>query len=313
MTSTRSATSGAAREARRVVLRRGEKRPTLASAPPARRLEGGALVRSLLVGIDGTDEEVLRDPSAAFPPGRDEVVLGHECLGEVVEAPEGSGLERGDRVVPLVRHGCGLCAACAGGEADMCGTGRYREHGIKGLDGFMRDAWSDEPDTLVKVPDALGDEAALTEPLSIALKAIEVVERIQRRVPGHEGLRERRVLLAGTGSLGILAAFELAFLGAQVWAYDLVEASRAAGRAPRGRARAAARRRRARGGGFRRRRRGHRQPEGRLRVGAHAAGERRGLPSRSASGEAGHPDRGGRRDARARAQEPVHRRQRQQQ
>lgn len=205
---------------RQIVLQKGSHRPALARAPRPAPRPGDARLRSLLVGLDGTDNEVLEGAHTQFPPGENELVLGHECLAEVVDAPETSGLTPGDRVVPLVRHGCGLCALCAQGNADMCATGRYREHGIRGLHGFLQEEWTDDPGTLVKVPPGLGDLAVLTEPLSIVVKAIEVVSSIQRRVPHFEGFGQARVLLAGVGSLGTLAAFALAEHGAQIHALD---------------------------------------------------------------------------------------------
>ncbi|HWH08268.1 MAG TPA: glucose 1-dehydrogenase, partial [Candidatus Thermoplasmatota archaeon] len=163
---------------------------------------------------------VVGEGHGGFPPGEDALVLGHECLGEVLSAPEGSALRPGDRVVPLVRHGCGLCPLCASGKQDLCSTGRYREHGIKGLHGFLREEWTDDPAALVSVPSGLGDAAVLTEPLSVVLKALEVAEQVQRRLPWFEGWGGRNVLLAGTGSLGTLAAFRLAESGANVWGAD---------------------------------------------------------------------------------------------
>jgi len=181
------------------------------------------LVRTLLTGIDGTDEEILREAKADPPEGEAHLVLGHECLGEVVEAPEGAGLAPGDLVVPLVRHGCGGCERCHRGEADLCPTDDYREHGIKGLHGFMREYWTDTPEHLVKAPRGLGRVAVLTEPLSIVVKALEASRHIQQRIPWFEqegGFRGKRALLAGTGSLGSLGAFLLVEAGMEVWAMD---------------------------------------------------------------------------------------------
>lgn len=209
-----------ARRVRRVVLRKGREDLLVEDAPRPAPAAGEARVRSLLVGLDGTDEEVVGEGHGAFPPGEDALVLGHECLGEVLAAPEGSGVRAGDRVVPLVRHGCGLCPLCRSGKADLCSTGRYKEHGIKGLHGFLREEWSDDPASLVRVPDALGDAAVLTEPLSIVVKALEAAEQVQRRLPWFEGWGGRNVLLAGTGSLGTLAAFRLVEMGADVWGAD---------------------------------------------------------------------------------------------
>ena len=205
---------------RQVVLPRGGMAPLLVEAPAPVAQPGEALVRTLLVGLDGTDAEVVAGGHGAVPEGEDHLVLGHECLGEVVDAPEDSGLHAGDHVVPLVRHGCGLCPPCRAGTADMCQTGKYREHGIAGLHGFLREAWADDPATLVKVPPGLGDLAVLTEPLSVVVKAHETATALQRRVPWFDGFQGQRVLLAGTGSLGTLAAFLLREEGAHVWAMD---------------------------------------------------------------------------------------------
>jgi threonine dehydrogenase-like Zn-dependent dehydrogenase len=206
---------------REIVLPRGAHAPQLRRAHrPARAGAGAALARTLITGIDGTDEEVLAGGHGKMPAGQDHMVLGHECLAEVVEAPEESGLALGDRVVPLVRHGCGACDVCASAP-DMCPDDSYREHGIKELDGFMREAWTDDASTLVKAPRELGDVAVLTEPLSIAVKAIDEALQMQRRIPWFRGFRGQRALVAGTGSLGILAALLLLDDGMEVTAMDL--------------------------------------------------------------------------------------------
>lgn len=203
----------------------------MVEASAARAADGEALARTLLVGLDGTDDEVLAKGDAAdFPSGEEELVLGHECLAEIVRAPESSGFAPGERVVPLVRHPCGLCAQCARDHVDMCASGHYHEHGIKALHGFLRETWTDPPRSLVKVPRSIGDEAVLAEPLSIVVKALEVAASVQRRVPGFEGLAGKRALLAGTGSLGIMAAFLLRHEDVEVWAMDRSGADTAAAR-----------------------------------------------------------------------------------
>lgn len=207
---------------RAVVLQRGETKPSLTQIERPEPRADEALVRTLFAGIDGTDNEVLQGEHGAFPPDEDQLVLGHECLGEVVHAPEGSGLAPGDLVVPLVRHGCGECVSCAR-RADFCPNEGYREHGIKELHGFFREEWTDDPSSLVKAPRGLGRLAVLTEPLSIVVKALDEATRIQQRVPwflAEGGFHGQRALMAGTGSLGTLGAFLLAGEGMDVWALD---------------------------------------------------------------------------------------------
>src|SRR6056297_1027676 len=65
--------------------------------------EGEALVRTLRVGVDGTDHEVIAGSHGGFPEGEDHLVLGHEAVG-VVEAADGTAFEEGDVVAPTVRR-----------------------------------------------------------------------------------------------------------------------------------------------------------------------------------------------------------------
>ena len=60
--------------------------------------DGSVLVRTRLIGMCGTDVEIALEGYGVPPPGEERLVLGHESLGEVMEAPEGSGLRPGDLV-----------------------------------------------------------------------------------------------------------------------------------------------------------------------------------------------------------------------
>ena len=170
--------------------------------------QGPVLVRTLAVGVCGTDHELIDGEYGEAPPGRQRLVLGHESLGRVAEAPAGSGLAVGDTVVGIVRHPDPVpCANCALGEWDMCRNGRYTERGIKQLDGFAAQRFRSEPQFLVKVTPALGMAGVLLEPASVLAKAWEHVERIGTRARWAP----RRVLVTGAGPVGLMAAL----LGAQ--------------------------------------------------------------------------------------------------
>ena len=98
------------------------------------------------MGVCGTDIEIVQGEYGTAPPGADRLILGHESLGEVVEAPPGSGLTPGQHVAGIVRQPDPVpCASCAVGEWDMCRNGQYTEHGIKGLHGFGADYFRVEP------------------------------------------------------------------------------------------------------------------------------------------------------------------------
>ncbi|KYG05465.1 hypothetical protein BE21_40545 [Sorangium cellulosum] len=88
---------------------------------------GPVLVKTLAVGVCGTDIEIVGGGYGWAPPGKARLVIGHESLGEVLEAPPGSGLDQGDRVVGIVRRPDPVpCASCAAGEWDMCRNGPPR-------------------------------------------------------------------------------------------------------------------------------------------------------------------------------------------
>jgi len=161
------------------------------------------VVETTLVGVCGTDRDIVDGGYGAPPGGRRRLVLGHEAVGRVVRAPAASPLREDELVVPIVRHPDPVpCPSCAVGEWDMCQNGRYTEHGITALDGFAAERFAIAPDHLVAVPRDLGDSAVLIEPTSIVAKAWEQIERIGSR--SH--WQPRTALIVGAGPVGLLAA-----------------------------------------------------------------------------------------------------------
>ena len=144
--------------------------------------DGAILVRTLALGVCGTDREIVAGDYGDAPPGNERLVLGHELFGEVIEAPPSSGFAPGDLVVGIVRRpDPAPCPACASGEWDMCRNGQYTERGIKARHGFGAERFRIEPEFAVKVDPALGDLGVLMEPASIVAKAWDHIERIGRR------------------------------------------------------------------------------------------------------------------------------------
>lgn len=179
--------------------------------------DGPVLVEAIAVGVCGTDREIVDGAHGAPPPDRDRLILGHESLGRVQEAPEGSGLSRGDLVVGVVRHADPVpCPACAAGEPDMCRNGRYTERGIQGRDGFAAERFRLEVEHAVRVDPRLADVGMLVEPASVLAKAWEHVEAIGRRAHWEP----RRALITGAGPIGLLAALMAAQRGLEVHVLD---------------------------------------------------------------------------------------------
>src|SRR6266542_3233978 len=188
---------GAMRAITVVPGRSGSARLDEVPEPPERA--GSVLVEAVALGICGTDLEIVGGNFGSAPPGRQRLVLGHESLGRVIDAPEGGGLDRDDLVVGTVRCPDPVpCPNCAVGEWDMCRNGRYTEHGIKELDGFGSQRWRIEPEQAVKVGPGLGELGVLLEPASVVAKAWEHVERIG----GRARWEPRRALVTGAGQLG---------------------------------------------------------------------------------------------------------------
>ncbi|HEX9555962.1 MAG TPA: alcohol dehydrogenase catalytic domain-containing protein, partial [Reyranella sp.] len=57
------------------------------------------LVQMTVLGVCGTDREIVAGSYGWSPPGSKRLVLGHESLGRVLEAPDESNFSPGDLVV----------------------------------------------------------------------------------------------------------------------------------------------------------------------------------------------------------------------
>jgi threonine dehydrogenase-like Zn-dependent dehydrogenase len=164
---------------------------------------GSILVEAVAVGICGTDVEIATGKYGWAPPGRERLVLGHESLGRVLEAPDGAGVKAGDLVVGIVRRpDPEPCPSCAVGEWDMCLNGQYTERGIKSLDGYMSERWRIEPGYVTRLDPALGILGVLLEPTTVVTKAWEQVAHMESRA----FWQPRTVLVTGAGPIGQLAA-----------------------------------------------------------------------------------------------------------
>jgi threonine dehydrogenase-like Zn-dependent dehydrogenase len=182
--------------------------------------EGSILCETVAVGVDGTDNEIVEGKYGEAPAGRDRLILGHESLGRVIEAPVGVPFGRGDLLVGFVRRPDPVpCDSCAAGEWDMCRNGMYTERGIKGRDGFLSERFRIEPEFAVRADPALGRLAVLTEPTSVVAKAWEQIERIGRRAVWEP----RRGLVIGAGPLGLLGAMLGRQQGLEIHVLDVVE------------------------------------------------------------------------------------------
>ena len=132
---------------------------------------GGLLAKVEACAICGTDLKMLLRGDPRVKPGQ---IIGHEFVGKVVELGAGTqGFAVGDRVTMATSISCMRCEVCRRGHTNRCEhltpisrefPGAFAEYiavppaGVAG--GFA-----------VKVPPAVGDIAALAEPLSCAINA----------------------------------------------------------------------------------------------------------------------------------------------
>jgi threonine dehydrogenase-like Zn-dependent dehydrogenase len=158
-----------------------------------------ALIQVRLAGICATDLELVR----GYYPFTG--VLGHEFVGQVLEAPETGWV--GKRVVGEINAACGECSMCRSARPTHCE--RRTVLGIVNRSGAFAQRLILPLENLHRVPDAIPDDAAVfTEPLAAAL---QITQQIHLRPTDH-------VLLLGAGRLGQLIAQVLALTGCQLWA-----------------------------------------------------------------------------------------------
>ena len=179
--------------------------------------DGPVLVEALAVGICGTDLEILSGQYGWAPPGRERLVLGHESLGRVLEAPTGADFAPGDLVVGIVRRPDPVpCPNCAVGEWDFCRNGHYTERGIKEHDGYLSERYRITPEFAVKIDPSLGVLGVLLEPTSVVAKAWEQIDRIG----GRAHWEPKTAVITGAGPIGLLAALMAVQRGLEVHVID---------------------------------------------------------------------------------------------
>ncbi len=208
------------------------KRQTRVIDHPEPRIESPAeaKMRVLDVGVCGTDREIADFQYGTPPEGFDYLILGHESLSQVAEVgPQVSRVKPGDLVVMTVRRPCShaTCIACREGRQDFCYTGDYTERGIKSRHGYMTEFVVEEERYLNVVPRALRDIGVLVEPLTIAEKSLEQLDRIQQRLPWASPVEPgvppgpgRRAVVLGSGPVGLLGAMALRVSGYDVAVYS---------------------------------------------------------------------------------------------
>lgn len=184
-----------------------------------------AIIKVDKCAICGSDLHIYHGETFSEDTG---YCVGHEAVGEVVEAGRGvRQLKAGDKVMISAAVGCGQCRACLAGVVNKCANNAAGCYGLSSrLQGcqaeFVRVPAADF--NAQKIPDGITADQALmmTDALATAWFGARNAD-IQRG---------STVAVVGLGPIGLLAA-EAAFImgAARVFGIDLVEDRRAAGRA----------------------------------------------------------------------------------
>lgn len=148
-------------------------------------------------GICGTDAELFTGELPYFALGKSRFPLrpGHEWCGLVSAVGDGAGESwRGVRVTGDTMLGCGRCPRCRAGHGHVCA---YREEiGITAWPGALAEKVLVPVTSLRRLPGTVDDRAgALVEPGGNAWRAV---------AGAHAG-PGKRILVCGTGTIGLLA------------------------------------------------------------------------------------------------------------
>lgn len=167
---------------------------------------GEVLIRTLSVGVDGSDRRIAAGDIGGEPPdGDDHLVLGHEAVG-VVEDANGTGLEEGTVVAPLVRRPVDEESAFAkNGGLDMAPPGSFHERGIVGAHGYMAEYFTSSPKYLIEVPASRAEYGFFVEPASLVEKSLEQAFAARSAFDW----RPETAFVLGNGNLGLLGLTRL--------------------------------------------------------------------------------------------------------
>ena len=171
--------------------------------------KNNVLVKIKASGICGSDIGIYHGTNAAATYPR---VIGHEIVGEVVEAgPTAKKVKVGDRVIIDQVTACGHCYACRIGRPNVC-----QHQAVRGvhIDGGYREYMAVPDVDCYLLPDGLRyEDAVLIEPTTIAIQACS---RAQISA-------EDEVLIMGMGALGSRMLSIAKLSGAKIIVADIVD------------------------------------------------------------------------------------------
>lgn len=167
------------------------------------------LIKMKAAGICGSDVHIYHGQNAAATYPR---VIGHEMVGEVVEAgSNATKIKAGDRVIVDQVVNCGECYACRNGRGNVCANLKVRGVHIHG--GYREYIAVPESDVYI-LPDNLSyEDAVMIEPATIAVQSCSRAELT----------KEDTLLILGCGALGSSILKIARLSGATIIVVDVVD------------------------------------------------------------------------------------------
>lgn len=158
--------------------------------------EDDVLVKVESGGICGSDIHYYQHGRAGMSVLKHPMVVGHEFVGVIEKAPQGSGLDVGQRVAINPSQPCNHCTWCLEGKQNLCstmrfmGSAQYNPHVNGGFSEYV----------VVSVEQCIPYEGvtpqvmAFAEPTAVAIHAVNIAGT----------LVGKKVLVIGAGPIGCL-------------------------------------------------------------------------------------------------------------
>lgn len=165
--------------------------------------EGEYLVKIDACGVCGSDfEGFLGKTGRRIAP----MIMGHECAGTVVTAPEGGAYAPGTTVSIFPKFFCGECPTCKEGKVNLCPTAKFM--GVMDFDGAMTEYVCVKEQYLIPYSGVGADVASMAEPAAVAYNGVFKITDEQLNSARH-------ILVVGAGTIGLFALLWLKYRGAK--------------------------------------------------------------------------------------------------
>lgn len=180
-----------------------------APKPNLSKLGFGALIKTLGCGLCGSDIVKFRQKLV-----KNGTVLGHEIVGEIVEINSKTDFKVGDKIISSHHIPCFECKYCKNKSYSMCEHFKKTNIVPGGFSEYIYLSEEHLQNVAHKIPTNLSlEEASFYEPLGCCIRAI-------RRIKNYEN---KKVLIIGLGSIGLLMGQGVNAYGADVFGCDIIQ------------------------------------------------------------------------------------------